>query len=149
MKALNKKAIFFAGVMAISLGVTAVAENIIQPLKSSSVEQHAPTSSSLVARARFEGLDDHNADGEAFIMKTTQGYALVLSYEFSVSESQSVVLGFGRDGQYAQQSRIGDLRASSGRQTYILPKNLTPVDFDKLYIWSEATASSIGVAAFR
>jgi len=148
MKALNKKAIVLAGIMAVSLGVTAMAENFIHTAKSDA-NLKTPVSSSLIARGRFKGLSDHNADGEAFIMKTARGYALVLSYGFSVSESQSVVLGFGRNGQYAQQSYIGDLRANSGRQTYILPENLTPVDFDKLYIWSESTGSSIGVAAFN
>lgn len=148
MKALNKKAIFLAGVMAVSLGVTAMAENLIHIPKQDLNAQRS-AASSLVARGSFQGLSNHSADGEAFIMKTTNGYALVLSYEFEVSESQSAVLGFGKNGQYLQRSHIGNLRANSGRQTYILPENLTPVDFDALYIWSEETASSIGVAAFN
>jgi len=142
----NKKTIILAAIMAVSLGVTAVAETFISAPKDN-VAAQTKVSSSLIARGEFQGRAEHVAGGEAFVLKTSRGYVLVLSYEFSADESQSAVLGFGQDGEFVAKSRFASLRAKSGRQTYILPESVTPTDFNEIYVWSEVTETPISVAA--
>jgi len=144
----KKKTFILAAFMAVSLGVTAMAESYISVPKDNSVTQRK-LSASLISRGEFQDHAEHMADGEAFVMKSSRGYVLVLSYDFSVDESQSAIIGFGQDGRFVPESRIASLRANSGRQTYILPETVTPTDFNEIYVWSEATASPITVAALR
>ena len=147
-KFLNKKTVLLAIIIAISVGFSAVAENFMHTSKQDDGIQKR-ISSSLISRGEFQSQSDNNAAGEAFVMKTARGYVLVLSYDFSLNESQSAVLGFGQNGKFVRETRFADLRANSGRQTYILPADLTPTDFTELYVWSEANGSPLSVAALN
>ncbi len=147
-KFLNKRAISLAAIIAISIGFTAVADNVMHAPKNENVVQKT-ISSSLIARGEFQGQSEDDASGEAFVMKTARGYVLVLSYDFSLKESQSAVLGFGQNGKFVQETRFAALRANSGRQTYILPENLTPTDFTELYVWSDANSSPLSMATLN
>jgi len=145
---LSKRTLFMAAFFAVSAGVTAMAETFIHTPKPNPTAQ-SHISSSLITRGEFQGLTEHEAGGEAFVMQTPKGYVLVLSYDFSLNKSESAVLGFGQDGELLQESRFASLRANSGRQTYILPDNLTPADYSEIYIWSEVTGAPISVAALN
>ena len=116
-------------------------------------------SAQLVARGVFTGQTGHPSKGEVFLMKTPRDYVVILSYEFSITDTAnkdglaadmpSAKIGFGRDGQYMQQSEFATLQAISGRQTYIIPKHIAPRDYNELYIWSEARSLPISVATLR
>ena len=147
-KVLNKKTVLLSVIIASSMGVTAMAENLIHtPYVNPTAQNNI--SSSLVSRGAFEGRAQHMVGGEVFVMKTARGYALVLSHDFSLDQSQSPVLGFGANGQFAQETRISPLRSNSGRQTYILPEGVTPSDFNEIYVWSDATSKAISVASLH
>ena len=116
-------------------------------------------SAQLVARGVFTGQAGRPSKGEVFLMKTPRDYVVILSHEFSITDvanrdglaidMPSAKIGFGRDGQYMQQSEFATLQAISGRQTYIIPKHIAPRDYNELYIWSEARSLPISVAALR
>ena len=144
---------------------SALAQDRITPNASSgtssrlAANNRANHSAQLVARGVFTGQAGRPSKGEAFLMKTPRDYVVILSYEFSITDAAnrdglasdmlSAKIGFGRDGQYMQQSEFATLQAISGRQTYIIPKHITPRDYNELYIWSEARSLPISVAALR
>jgi len=153
-KILNKKTAVLTAILALSVGATAMAESFIHPSKEVNVS--APShSSNLISRGVFKAHAEQGLSGEAFILQTPRDYVLVLSQDFSleqsqlaeqsqlVEQSQSAVLAFGHEGTFIQGSQFADLRASSGRQTYILPKTFNPSYVNEIYIVSKASSEPL------
>lgn len=103
-------------------------------------------SPNLIAQGEFEGRSDHVTSDETYILKTDSGYALVLSNDFFLDGAPTPVLGFGKDGEYVKSSQFAKLDKKTGRQTYTLPADFTPSQFNEVYVWCERFSIPLGVA---
>ena len=144
----NKKIAVLAAIMAVSICATAMAENFIPVGKIENASAQS-RSSHLISRGVFESRAGYRSTGEVFILQTPRDYVLVLSQDFSLGLSQSAVLAFGNNGKFIQGSQFADLRASSGRQTYILPKTFSPSYVSEIYIVSKASSNPLTMAALN
>ena len=130
-----------------SVGAAAVSHALTSsPSEVANVEQ--ALSPNLIAMGRFEGRSNLNTSGEAYILKTRTSYALVLSDDFYLEPSASLVLGFGKSGEYIQATQFAELEKNTGRQTYRLPKTFKPGTFNQVYVWQESSSSPLSVATF-
>ncbi len=138
---------FAAAAILFGLGSSAVSHSVnASPVNAAAIS--APVvSENLVAQGAFEGRSDHITSGDAYIMKTTSGYALVLSDAFFLDGAPTPVLGFGNNGDYVKASQFAKLEKNKGRQTYTLPADFTPGQFNEIYVWCERFDIPLGVAA--
>ena len=103
-------------------------------------------SPNVISQGSFEGRAKHVTSGETYIMKTSNGYALVLADNFFLDGAPGPVLGFGHNGKYVKASQFADLDKKSGRQTYTLPADFTPGQFNEVYVWCEQFSVPLGIA---
>lgn len=142
---------FAAAALLFGLGASAVSHNVSASpanptIAEASIAETPRVSENVAAQGTFQGRSDHVTSGEAYIMKTNTGYALVLSDSFFLDGAPTPVLGFGKNGDYVKASQFSKLEATKGRQTYKLPANFTPSDFNEIYVWCERFDIPLGVA---
>jgi len=137
---------YIAAAVLFGVGSSAVS-HALSAADITSVKIEAPAvSENLIAQGQFEGRSDHVTFGETYIMKTNSGYALVLADDFFLDGAPTPVLGFGNNGEYIKSSQFAKLDKKSGRQTYTLPANFTPGEFNEIYVWCERFSIPLGVA---
>lgn len=137
---------YMAAAVLFGVGSSAVSHALsAADITSAKIEAPA-VSPNLIAQGQFEGRSDHVTSGETYIMKTSSGYALVLADDFFLDGAPTPVLGFGNDGEYVNSSQFAELDKKSGRQTYTLPANFTPGEFNEIYVWCERFSIPLGVA---
>lgn len=120
----------------------------------SAAEKTAPTDApamtqsveTLIASGTFSGLSDHETVGDVRLVQTATGYELILERNFELDGAPDPVVGFGTSGTYLPASQVADLTSKKGTQTYKLPANFTPADFNEVYIWCERFSVPLGVA---
>ncbi len=98
------------------------------------------------AAGTFSGLSDHETRGQVHLVETAQGYALVLGADFFLDGAPDPSVGFGKDGTYIPATHVADLQSKRGEQTYQLPTNFTPADYNEVYIWCDKFSVPLGVA---
>jgi len=136
---------YIAAAVLFGVGSSAVS-HALSAADITSVKIEAPAvSENLIAQGQFEGRSDHVTSGETYIMKTNSGYALVLADDFFLDGAPTPVLGFGNNGEYIKSSQFAKLDKKLGRQTYTLPANFTPGEFNEIYVWCERFSIPLGV----
>ena len=101
---------------------------------------------SVVSTGTFSGLSDHETVGTATLVKTADGYGLLLSDDFELDGAPDPVIGFGADGVYDTASEVADLTHRTGEQTYTLPASFDPVRHTQVYVWCGEFSVPLGVA---
>lgn len=137
------------GILALSataLASTAPFQGVGEPDVPQVVRFAEASAEATFATGSFKGRSKHITSGEAHILKTRSGYALVLSDNFFLDGAPAPVLGFGNNGKYDKSSTFADLEANKGRQVYPLPAGLTPANFNEVYVWCEDFSIPLGVA---
>jgi hypothetical protein len=137
---------FVAAALIFGIGSSAVSHAVSASTGTTAQVEAPAISPNVVLQGSFEGRSKHVTSGEAYIMKTASGYALVLADNFFLDGAPGPVLGFGNDGQYIKASQFADLDKKSGRQTYTLPADFTPGQFNEVYVWCEDFSVPLGVA---
>ncbi len=137
---------FAAAALLFGLGSSAVSHAVSASTGTTTQIEAPAISPNVISQGSFEGRSKHVTSGEAYIMKTDTGYALVLADNFFLDGAPGPVLGFGNDGEYIKASQFADLDKKSGRQTYTLPATFTPGQFNEVYVWCEDFSVPLGVA---
>ena len=97
-------------------------------------------------RGSFDGRSKHVTSGEVSIVKTATGYKLVLADNFFLDGAPDPVIGFGDSDKYNTSTTFTKLEKTTGRQTYVLPKDFVPANFSQVFIWCERFSVPLGVA---
>ena len=97
-------------------------------------------------RGSFDGRSKHVTSGEVSIVKTATGYKLVLADNFFLDGAPDPVIGFGDNDKYNTSTTFTKLEKTTGRQTYVLPKDFVPANFSQVFIWCERFSVPLGVA---
>lgn len=140
---------FAAAAIIFGIGSSAVSHAVSASAATPAQVEAPAISPNVVQQGSFEGRSKHVTSGEAYIMKTSTGYALVLADNFFLDGAPGPVLGFGNNGQYVKGSQFADLDKKSGRQTYTLPADFTPGQFNEVYVWCEDFSVPLGVATLN
>jgi hypothetical protein len=137
---------YIAAAVLFGVGSSAVSHALSgADIKPAKIEAPA-ISPNLIAQGQFEGRSDHVTSGKTYIMKTNSGYALVLADDFYLDGAPTPVLGFGNNGEYIKSSQFTKLDKKTGRQTYTLPADFTPSQFNEIYVWCDRFSIPLGVA---
>lgn len=104
--------------------------------------------------ADFQGMNAFSADGSAKIVKNDMHYQVVFSEDFSVAAGPRLVVSASNglspsDKKALEQNgavRLGELKASSGIQTYDLPEGFDINQTKSIVIFSEPFQTVFAVA---
>jgi len=84
--------------------------------------------------------------GGVSVVKSEEGYKLVLANDFSLDGAPDPVVALGNNGEYDVANKLAVLSNKTGAQSYVIPANMTPTDFSEAYIWCEKFNVPLGVA---
>lgn len=100
----------------------------------------------VVSQGTFEGRSNHITTGGATVLKNGAGYILVLEEDFSLDGAPAPTIGFGNSGRFDKATDFTKLNSKTGKQTYQLPANIDPSNYDEVYIWCRDFSVPLGVA---
>ena len=94
----------------------------------------------------FTGVSGHTVSGGIEIVKTAEGYKIVLGEDFSFDGAPDARVGFGRGGKFVAGTDFAALRRNAGAQSYDAPSSLDPAEYDEVYIWCGQFSVPLGKA---
>ncbi|MDW3223453.1 MAG: DM13 domain-containing protein [Paracoccaceae bacterium] len=98
----------------------------------------------------FIGKSDHITTGGVTIVKNADGTATVtLDENFSLDGAPDPRVAFGKDGSYAPEADLGELKNLNGKQVYTVPASVNIDDYNEIYIWCLKFSVPLGVAALN
>ena len=108
----------------------------------------APAAETVVSArtGNFDGRSDHITTGQVILSKVDGEYQLVFAADFSLDGAPDPVVGFGRDGEYIADSKVGVLKEITGGQSYSLPADFDASAYNEVYVWCDQFSVPLGVA---
>ena len=105
---------------------------------------------STLGTGSFTGANDHITTGGVSVVKTSNGDTVVILGEnFSLDGAPEPSVGFGKDGEYAKATDLGDLGELNGLQAFVVPASVNVADYNEIYIWCDKFNVSLGVASLE
>jgi len=102
----------------------------------------------IVATGKFEGRSDHEVSGGVTLLKTDQGYVVLLEADFSLDKAPSPTLGFGSNG-YKADTKFSKLNSKKGLQAYKIPGEINPAAFTEIWVWCKKFDVPLGMAKLK
>jgi len=109
-------------------------------------EQMIPEAEAVVSNGSFSGLQGHNAQGTAKLLKINGKYFVRFEDDFRMTNGPDLFVYFGKDGKYAREAELGRLKGNIGGQNYEVPANLNPSDYNEVWVWCRAFSVAFGKA---
>jgi len=97
----------------------------------------------------LKGLNRHDVSGTVELVKEGDGYVINFSDDFVFDGAPDPKVALGKDGKYDSGTLIRLLDSNKGAQSYKLPANLNPNDYNEIYIWCEKFAVGLAVASIK
>lgn len=101
-----------------------------------------------IARGEFYGSDKHFAKGSMRIIKFGDYYYLRFEDDFQVIRSPDSYIYLGSDSYYDESSRVAQLKGNIGSQNYLIPVDISPLEYNHIWIWSKSLEDVLGGALF-
>ena len=76
------------------------------------------------------------------VVEMDGGYVIELGQNFSLDGAPDPSVAFAATGK--KPVIISALKSNKGAQTYVVPADLDPSDYDKFYIWCDQYSVSLG-----
>jgi hypothetical protein len=99
-----------------------------------------------VARGQFMGTAEYFAGGAARLIKFGEYYYLRFENDFKVFRSPDSYVYLGSDDYYSEDSRIAELKGNAGSQNYLIPSEISPLEYNRIWIWSKSLETVLGSA---
>ncbi|MEM9717718.1 MAG: DM13 domain-containing protein [Bacteroidota bacterium] len=135
--------------------VIALANGITQVTASSEGISSLPTpfmvgSDSLSRSGTFRGLNGYNVEGTAIIEGATGQAMLVFDSDFRAQNGPGLYVYISPNATNVTGGvSLGELKAQSGTQTYEIPANVNPDDFDHVLVYCQPFRVPFGTAEFQ
>ena len=97
----------------------------------------------------FSGANGHVTTGMVTIEKSGGKTLVVLASNFSLDGAPEPTIGFSKAGKFDKATEFASLKANKGKQTYELPANINPSDYDRIHIWCAKFSVSLGSAKLK
>lgn len=104
----------------------------------SEVAEESGATPTVLKRGDFSGLAGHNGEGAATLLAVDGKYYIRFENDFRVTNGPDLFVHFGRNGQYASEARIGELKGNVGGQNYEVPVGIDPLDYNEVWVWCRA-----------
>jgi hypothetical protein len=99
-------------------------------------------SGDVVSSGELSGLNSHVTTGSVSFVEVENGYLVKLGEGFSLDGAPDPKLALV-SGDNAPVI-LAALESNNGEQTYIVPADVNPADFDTFHIWCEKFSVSLG-----
>lgn len=98
----------------------------------------------------FVGENNHITTGQATVVKTDDGWKVVLGDDFNLDGAPDPKIALGNDGVFDPATLHSDnLSSNTGAQEYSLPASIDGSKYNEVYIWCEKFSVSLGVAKIK
>jgi len=98
-----------------------------------------------LGQGMFQGASGHATSGSAAILVKDGKHFVSLGRDFVFDGAPDPKVALGRDG-YRREGLLGALEGNSGAQSYEIPAELDPHDFNEVWIWCEQFNVPLGLA---
>lgn len=102
-----------------------------------------------VASGGFYGTPDYFAGGGTRLIKIGGDYYLRFEDDFKVARLPGTFIYLGSDTYYSEDALVGELKGNAGSQNYKIPSNLSPLEFNRVWIWSKDLQTVLGSAELK
>ena len=102
-----------------------------------------------VKTGEFTGANKHITTGQVSVVKTPEGYAVVLGSDFSLDGAPDPKVGLGKNGQFDPEAVLGKLVSNNGQSAYLIPASIDINNFDEVFIWCDQFSVSLGSAKIK
>jgi hypothetical protein len=102
----------------------------------------------VIKQGSFAGESGHATSGAAAIVERDGRHFVSLGLDFAFDGAPDPKVALGSDG-YRADSLLGPLETNVGAQSYPLPAELDPVEFNEVWLWCEEFDVPLGRAALR
>ena len=99
-----------------------------------------------LANGTFSGRSDHITTGTATLVKSEDGYRVVLSDDFELDGAPDPVVALGANETFSVANKLGALKNRTGAQSYIVPSSIALDGVTEVYIWCEEFSVPLGIA---
>ncbi len=98
----------------------------------------------------FTGMNKHTTTGQATVVKSGDGWKVVLGDDFSLDGAPDPKVALGNDGVYDPATLHSDnLTSNTGAQEFMLPAGIDGSKYNEVYIWCEKFSVGLGVAKIQ
>lgn len=122
-----------------------VSESLGNIMPNSSLEEKPQ----VISSGNFSGLDGHQAEGKASLLKIGNSYYVRFENDFKITNGPDLFIHLGKDGEYSKEARLGSLKGNIGSQNYEIPKSIDVNNYDEVWVWCRAFAVPFGKAVLR
>ncbi len=153
---INNKKILLIGALSLTISACSQENKTEEAAKENAVEaaeektlaetSEATAAGETISSGTFTGRSDHVMSGGASIVKTDEGYKLVLADDFSLDGAPAPVVALVNDETYDAANKVAALESISGSQTYDLPADFSPDAFSEVMVYCEQASAPLGVA---
>ncbi len=117
------------------------------------VNPNAPVSTvatepQVIKTGTFVGLEGHQAQGTAQLIKIGSAYYVRFSEDFRTTNGPDLVVHFGNNGVYASEAYLGDLKGNVGAQNYEVPVAINVNNYNEVWVWCRAFSVPFGKVVF-
>jgi len=133
---INRRNVLMGATIAVAAGASAI------PAAAGSDKKVAATGS-------FTGLSNHVTSGSVKIIQKDGRTFVELGKDFSLDGGPDPRVAFGKDGEYAADTKLGALLNLTGKQRYAVPPSISAADYNEVYIWCEVAGVPLGVAKLK
>ncbi len=107
------------------------------------------TNAEIVSQGTFEGLEGHNGEGTATLLRSDDGYYIRFEDDFSVTNGPDLYVYLGNNGEYNPDTEISKLKGNVGGQNYRIPDSVNVEDNNEVWIWCKAFSVEFAKAELK
>ncbi len=94
----------------------------------------------------FTGQSNHVTTGGVSVVQTDGGWEIRLAEDFEFDGAPDPRIAFGNDGTFAEGTDFEALQSNTGAQTYSVPAEIDPANFDTVVLWCRQFSVPLGYA---
>jgi hypothetical protein len=101
------------------------------------VDNFDETSATLIKQGTFTGIGGHTASGKASVYESN-GQKVVVLDPYSSQNGPDLKVYLSKNVGATSYINLGQLKSTTGKQTYAIPGSVTLSEYTHVHIWCEA-----------